>query len=87
MTTQELFELLEEEFAGDLIGELKYTGDVIKYQFDSFQQDTDDFDLDDVCYEDRTMIDDWLASDEEYEDFFTTEPEKDDTIIYFYIEK
>jgi len=87
MSTQEIYDLLKEEIEGDLTGELKYMGDVIKYQFDNFQQDTDDNDLEDICYDDRTMIDDWLGSHDEYEEIFTTEPEIDDRIIYFYIEK
>ena len=88
MTTQKIFNLLKEEIGDDLTGEIEYNGEVIKYQYDSFQKDIDlDIDLYDICDEDRTIIDEWLSSDDNYDDFFTTEPEIDDTIIYFYIEK
>lgn len=85
MTTQEIFELLEEEIKSDLTGNLTYTGDLIKYEYDAFQEfDKDETDLEEICYEDRCLIDDYLK---DYDEFFTSEPEIHDKIIYFYIEK
>ena len=85
MSTNELFELLGEELSEKLSGELKYTGDVIKYEYDGFHQfDIDESDLESICYEDRVLIDDYL---EHYDVFFTTEPEIHDKFIYFYIEQ
>jgi len=81
----ELFEELQEEISGDLQGELNYTGDVIKYEYDGFQQfDIDETDLEEICYEDRCLINDYLK---DHHDFLTTEPEIHDKIIYFYIER
>jgi hypothetical protein len=84
MTTEDLLNILKEELGDSLIGELKYTGDVIKYEYDAFLTDHDETDLEDICYADRTLIEDFLSNQE---DFFTTEPETHDQIIYFYIEK
>ncbi len=86
MTTHELFEELQEEVVGDLSGKLNYTGDVIKYEYDGFQQfDYNNDDLEAICYEDRILIDDFLNENDD--EFFTTEPEIHDRIIYLYIEK
>lgn len=85
MDTISLFQILKEEISQDLTGKLLYTGDVIKYEYDSFEQfDIDEEDLESICYEDRCLLDDYLK---DYDDFFTTEPEIHDKIIYFYIEK
>jgi len=85
MSTEELFEILQEEIGDKLTGELKYTGDVIKYEYDAFQNfDMDESDLEHVCYEDRCIVDDWVK---DHDDYFTSEPEIHDKFIYFYIER
>ena len=85
MSTNELFDQLQEEIGDKLTGKLNWTGDVIKYEYDAFQQfDIDDEDLEEICYEDRCIIDEFLKEDDDY---FTTEPETHDKFIYFYIEK
>ena len=87
MSTQDLYIVLNEEIGDNLSGQLTYAGDVIKYEYDGFQNfDHDGDGLEDICYEDRCMIDEWLESDDEYSSFLTTEPEIHDRIIYFYIE-
>ena len=83
---QELFEQLQEQLEEDLEGGLNYAGDVIKYEYDGFQHfNIDENDLEEICYEDRCQIDEWLNTNDD--EFFTTEPEIHDKIIYFYIEK
>ena len=84
MSTQNLFETLTEEMGNSLMGDLKFNGDVIKYEYDSFQTNNDEQDLEDICFADRSHIEDFLENQDE---FFTTEPETHDTIIYFYIER
>lgn len=83
MSTQDLFEELQEEIEENLAGEFNYTGDVIKYEYDGFQQ-FDIADLEQICYEDRCIVNEHL---EDHDEYFTTEPEIHDKFIYFYIEK
>ena len=83
MSTQNLFDELQEDVADKLAGEFNYTGDVIKYEYDGFQQ-YDITDIEQICYEDRCIVDEFL---EDHDEYFTTEPEIHDKFIYFYIEK
>jgi len=86
MTTKELFDIIKDELILDLEGEIKYRGDVIKYEYDAFNVLEDEIDnhLEDVCYEDRYIIEDFLK---DYDEFIMTEPEIHENTIYFYIEK
>lgn len=85
MSTQELFELLKKEVGDKLNGSLKYTGDVIKYEYCAFSYDFTEEELEQYSYEDRCIIDEWLEENDD--EYFTTEPEIDTDIVLFYIEK
>lgn len=86
MSTQEIYNLMKEELANDLSGELIYDGNVLKWEYDGINNFCDDLEehLDITAHEEKEMIEDFLNSNG---DFFVTEPETHDTFVYFYIEK
>lgn len=84
MLTQDLFELLKEEIEEHLAGKFEFQGDLIKYEYDGFQQDITN--LEDICYDDHISVSEWLDNNKDYFEYIITEPEIHDNIFYFYIE-
>jgi hypothetical protein len=86
MSTQEIYNLMQEEIACDLSGNLIYDGNVLKWEYDGLEHLYNGLDehLDIVAHDDKEIIEDFLTP---YDDFVVTEPETHDTFIYFYIEK
>lgn len=86
MLTEDLFEQLKEEIEENLSGIFEYYGDVIRYEFDAFHKDIIHT-IEHVAYEDHCIVQEWLDDNKEYSDYIITEPEIQDSILYFYIEK
>lgn len=86
MSTQELYQQLNEEIENELQGQLIFDGVVLKWEYDGFDFLHDDLEehLDLVAHEDKELINEILA---DYNEFIITEPETHDTFVYFYIEK
>jgi hypothetical protein len=89
MTLDELFESLQ-EINAELSGEIIYEGDVLKWKYDSFgvfdgEHLTVHEHLEEIYESDKLIL--FEQYEEELDSFFLTEPEYDDTFVFFYIEK
>ena len=83
MSTQDLYNHLQEEVDNDLQGQLIWDGAVLKWEYDGFDFLHDGLEehLDLVAHEDKEIINENIT-----DEFVMTEPETHDTFIYFYIE-
>ena len=86
MSTQELYDLMNEEIATNLAGQLSFDGNVLKWEYDGLSHLYDGLEehLDITSHEDKELIEDFLT---DYDEFVVTEPETHDTFTYFYVEK
>lgn len=85
---QEIFDTLQDELSHNLSGVLLFNdADSIRWQLDGIQYGHSESDLEDLANDDMDLIREVL-DDYAYEnDVEITEPEFDDTYVFFYIEE